>query len=201
MDKNADEVLGFINKQIEEHRKTFDPDNLNDIIDMWLNEIRLHKSNDPGSLHNPNNMTGQIFLLFLAGTDTTSNTLRWGSQYLVRYPKIQDRLHREIDEVVGRNRLPKLADRLNLPYTQAVIAELHRIISLAPLAGFHVAGDTTTFRGYTIPKNSVVVSNLYAVMHSPDVWDDPEAFKPERFLDDKGNFHEAEEVIPFGLGE
>ncbi|XP_072014918.1 cytochrome P450 2B19-like [Amphiura filiformis] len=176
----VDELLAFINSMIESHRKNFDPNNLNDVIDLWLNEIRLHKSNDPNSFHNPDNMVGQILTLFLAGTETTSTTLRWCSLYPIRYPKVQDRIHREIDTVVGRNRLPKLADKPNLPYTQAVLAELHRIISLVPLSGFHVAGDTTTFRGYTIPKKSVVISNLYAVMHSREIWGDPEEFRPER---------------------
>ncbi|XP_072015539.1 cytochrome P450 2A10-like [Amphiura filiformis] len=200
MSKVADELHEFVNEMIESHRKNFDPNNLNDVIDLWLNEIRLHKSDDPNSFRNPDNMPGLIALIFNAGTDTTSNTLRWSSQYLVRYPKVQDRIHREIDTVVGRNRLPKLVDKPNLPYTQAVIAELHRIISLIPLSGFHVAGDTTTFRGYTIPKNSLVISNLYAVLHSPEIWGDPEEFRPERFLDDDGNFRESDELIPFGIG-
>ncbi|XP_072015541.1 cytochrome P450 2A10-like isoform X1 [Amphiura filiformis] len=200
MDKVCDELHEFINNMIESHRKNFDPNNLNDLIDLWLNEIQLRKSDDPNSFRHPDNMAGQIFFLFVAGTDTSSATLRWGSQYLVRYPQVQDRIHREVDMVVGRSRLPKLADKQNLPYTQAVIAELHRIISLVPLSLFHVAGDTTTFRGYTIPRNSVVISNLYAVMHSPELWGDPEEFRPERFLDDEGNFREPDEVIPFGVG-
>ncbi|XP_072015480.1 cytochrome P450 2G1-like [Amphiura filiformis] len=198
--KVVDELHIFINSMIESHSKNVDSKNLNDLIDLWLNEIRLHKSDDPNSFRNPDNMVGLILALFFAGTDTTSNTLRWGSQYLVRYPKVQDRIHYEIDTVVGRNRLPKLADKPILPYTQAFIAELHRIISLAPLSVFHGAGDTTTFRGYTIPKNSVVISNLYAVMHSPELWGDPEEFRPERFLDDDGNFHELNVLIPFGIG-
>ncbi|XP_072014922.1 cytochrome P450 2G1-like [Amphiura filiformis] len=198
--KVVDELHKFINGIIESHRKNFDPNNLNDVIDMWLNEIRLHKSDDPYSFRNPDNMTGPILGLFFAGTETTSTTLRWGTQYLVRYPKVQDRIHREIDTVVGCNKLPKLDDKNNLPYTQAVIAELHRIISLAPLSAFHVAADTTTFRGYTIPKNTVMISNLHAVMHSPELWGDPEVFRPERFLDDDGNFREPNEVIPFGIG-
>ncbi|XP_072033154.1 cytochrome P450 2B1-like [Amphiura filiformis] len=200
LDKVADELLAFINSMIESHRKNFDTDNLNDLIDLWLNEIRLHKSDDRNSFRHPDNMAGQMLLFFLGGTDTTSNTLRWGSQYLVRYPEVQDRIHREIDTVVGRNRLPKLDDKMDLPYTQAVIAELHRMISLFPLSAFHVAGDMTTFRGYTIPKNSVVVSNLYAVMHSPKIWGDPEEFRPERFLDDDGNCRETDELVPFGIG-
>ncbi|XP_072014748.1 cytochrome P450 2G1-like [Amphiura filiformis] len=200
MQNVVDELHEFINSMIESHRNNFDPNNLSDVIDMWLNEIRLHKSDNPYSFRNPDNMVGQILSLFFGGTDTTSNALRWGTQYLVRYPKVQDRIRREIDTVIGRNRLPKLADKPILPYTQAFIAELHRIISLAPLSAFHVAADTTTFRGYTIPKNSVVISNFYAVMHSPELWGDPEEFRPERFLEYDGNFRESNKVIPFGIG-
>ena len=199
--KVVEEIHKFINEMIESHRENFDPNKLNDIIDMWLHEIRLKKSDDPDSYLNPVNMTGQIHLLFLGGTDTTSNTLRWATQYLVKYPEIQTRIHRELDIIVGRNRLPKLTDKPNLPYTEAVLMELHRMISLSPLAAFHVASDTTSFRNYTIPKNSVVISNLYAVMHSREIWGDPEVFRPERFLDTEGKVHERKEVVPFGVGE
>ncbi len=154
LSKNADEIYNFINKVIEGHRKNFDPENLNDLIDMWLNEIRLHKSDDPCSYLNPDNMPGLIFLLFLAGTDSTALALLWSCQYLVRYPEVQDRIHREIDEVVGRKELPPtFSDRLNLPYTQAVLAEVQRV-GAGRLPSFKVAADTTNFRGYTIPKNT-----------------------------------------------
>ncbi len=198
--KSAGEILDFINNMIEDHRKTFDPDNLNNFIDTWLNEIRFHKSDDPRLYLNLDNMPGSIFAFFLAATYNSSNALRWGSQYLVRYPEIQDRVHREIDDVVGRNRLPTFSDRLNLPYTQAVLTEIQRVASVSSMQS-HVATDITTFRGYTIPKNTMVIANSYGVMHSLEVWNDPEAFQPERFLDGKGNFHEQAEVIPFGMGE
>ncbi|XP_072017350.1 cytochrome P450 2U1-like [Amphiura filiformis] len=200
LEQIADEIFAFINNITESHRKNFDPENMDDVIDMWLNEIRLHKSDDPNSFRHPDNMPGLIFLLFLAGTDTTSTALLWATHYLVRNSKVQDRIHREIKTVVGSNRLPQLSDKPNLPYTQAVLKELNRIVSLVPLAPFHVAGNTTTFRGYTIPKNSVVVPNLYAGLHSSDLWGDPEEFRPERFLDDEGNLLEPDEAIPFGVG-
>ena len=122
LNKVLDELLKFINEMMESHRSNnFDPNNLNDIIDMWLNEIRLKRSDDPNSYLNPENMAGQIHLLFLAGTDTTSNTLRWATQYLVKYPEVQARIHSELDTIIGRNRLPKLTDKQNLPYIEAVL--------------------------------------------------------------------------------
>ena len=200
MNQVADELLEFIGKIIEEHRQQFDPDQLNDLIDIWLNEIRLHESDDPDSFLNLKNMHGQVLLLFLAGTDTTANTLQWGMHYLIRYPKVQARIQQELDELTGRNRLPKLAHKSSLPYTQAFIAELNRIIAIFPLSAFHVASETTYFNGYTIPKNAIIISNLYAVLHDPDIWEEPEEFRPERFLDDNGKVFIREELIPFGLG-
>ena len=196
----ADELLEFIGKIIEEHRQKFDPDQLNDLIDIWLNETRLHESDDPDSFLNPKNMPGQVLLIFVAGTDTIATTLHWGIQYLIRYPKILARIQQELDELTGRNRLPRLADKSSLPYTQAFIAELNRTTAIVPLSAFHVASETSSFNGYTIPKNAIIISHLYAVLHDPDIWEEPEEFRPERFLDDKGKMCNREELIPFGLG-
>lgn len=55
---------------------------------------------------------------------------------MVKYPEVQAHVHTELDEVVRRNRLPKLSDKpdcLTLPYTEAVLSEIHRIVSLAPV--------------------------------------------------------------------
>ena len=202
--KVADELVQFIDVRIEEHRKKFDPETCNDMIDMYLNEIRLHHaaaSEVPNSYLNPENMHGNILLLFLGGTDTTATTLHWGVQYLVKYPEVQTRIQQELDELTGRNRLPKLADKTSLPYTQAFLSELMRIVSIFPLGGSHLASETTSFNGYTIPKNALIFSNLYGMMHDPDVWGDPEVFRPERFLDENGQIRTREEVIAFSLGK
>ena len=56
------------------------------------------------------------------------------------------------------------------------------------------------FRGYTIPKGTVIIPNLWSVHRDPAVWDRPDLFNPRRFLDDQGKLHRTEHFMPFGIG-
>ena len=107
----------------------------------------------------------------------------------------------EIDSVVGRNRLPKLTDRPQLPYTDAVIHEVSRMCTVLPLSVPHCASDNTTIRGFDIPKDTMIVLNLWASHNDPDMWEEPKNFRPERFLDGKGGLQKTEFVIPFSMGK
>ena len=64
--------------------------------------------------------------LFIAGTETTSNTVLWGILHMMEYPEVQSRVQAELDHVVGRNRLPSFDDQKDLPYTNAVLLEVYR---------------------------------------------------------------------------
>ena len=65
----------------------------------------------------------------------------------------------------------------------------------------HRANRDTTIQGYEIPRGTVVVSNLWGAHHDPEVWHDPEVFKPERFLNKDGNVDLPKEWIPFSIGK
>ena len=78
-----------------------------------------------------------IMQLFGAGTDTTALSMRWGVLYMTRYPDVQTTVQEEIDSVVGRDRLPKIADKPFLKYSQAVLLEIQRMASISRLGGFH----------------------------------------------------------------
>lgn len=64
--------------------------------------------------------------MLFAGAETTSTVLNWALLILIKYPKIQERVQNELDQVCGRERLPNLDDRTNLHYTDAVIHEILR---------------------------------------------------------------------------
>ncbi|KAI5896382.1 cytochrome P450 [Schizophyllum commune H4-8] len=118
--------------------------------------------------------------LFGAGTDTTATALQMFVWLMAKYPEVQKKAQQEIDRVVER--LPGQKDARNMPYLQAVIQELHRLHVLAPMAAPHAASEDVEYDGYIIPKGAFILPNIYAIYHDEEAFDEPEAFKPERYL-------------------
>jgi cytochrome P450 len=114
---------------------------------------------------------------------------------------IQRKLQDELDKVVGKSRLPALNDRSELPYTQAVINELLRYSSLVPFSLFHKATKDVQLAGYTIPKDTMMIPNLYAAHFDKKTWKDPENFRPERFINDQGQYEKNDAVMAFSYGK
>lgn len=137
---------------------------------------------------------------FNAAVDAGNHTLAWGFLYMSTWTEIQDKIHEELDKVVGRDRLPTYVDRNRLPYTKAVLLEIMRYSSVAPLSVPHTALAATKVMGYDLPKDTIVVENIYGCHNDPEYWGDPENFRPERFFDEKGEVHRPEYLIPFGTG-
>ena len=197
---NLTKLFKFTSDIVNQHKVVCDPDSLNDYIDVYLNEIDTHRKLGSNAYLNGKHLNFTLIALFGAGTETTSTTLRWAVKYMMANPDIQDRVQKEIDSVVGRNRLPRLADKDDLPYTAATLLEIQRIVTVAPLGLAHSCDEETTLEGYTIPKGSIVLPNLWAIHHDPNIWEEPDKFKPERFLDANGCLQEREELIPFSTG-
>nr|XP_006811947.1 PREDICTED: cytochrome P450 2U1-like [Saccoglossus kowalevskii] len=190
----------FLNGKIEEHRQSFDPDNVHDVVSAYLHEMnnRKEEQREPGHF-NDDNLFAVVSDLFAAGTETTSTTLRWAVLYFALYPDVQKRVQAELDEVVGMG-TPTLANRRQLPYTEATIHEIQRMSSIVPLCIPHAASENTEILGHYIPKDTVIMVNLWSALNDPDTWTNPEQFNPERFLDDKGQVEKPDELIPFSIG-
>ncbi|OAP58986.1 hypothetical protein AYL99_06283 [Fonsecaea erecta] len=120
--------------------------------------------------------------LLTAGTETTATALQWFFKACAKYPEWIRDAQKELDTVVGSERLPDFSDRESLPYMTAVVSELHRWASATPLAFFHATSQTDTYRGSTIPKSTTVIPNTYAVHHSEQHFPNPSAFLPGRWL-------------------
>jgi len=121
--------------------------------------------------------------MFGGGADTTVSILY--SFYLVMalFPDIQSKAQEEIDRVVGNDRLPVLADRDSLPYLSALQSEIHRWGPVGPTGIPHKTTESTELRGYHIPKGSLIITNVWRMLHDPAVYPNPELFSPERFLE------------------
>ena len=133
--------------------------------------------------------------------EDVATTMAWFLAYMAQYPSVQEKLQAEIDEIVGDSRLPSLADRPVMPYMDAVLHELLRVSSIAPLGVQHKVMKDVDFHGYRIPKDTMIFANLYAVHHDPTVYKNPGAFLPERFLGDQGKILKTEAFLAYSTGK
>ncbi len=200
MQTNITLMVNFTKNIIKNHVKDFNPDDKRDFMDMYINEMKEKEGQKVETVLSLNNLVGVINDLFVAGSETTATTLRWGLLYMMLHPEVQTRVQQEIDAVVGRNRMPKLSNKQDMPYTEAVILELQRIGNIVPLGVPHRASRDTPFRGYTLPKDCFIISNQWALHTNPKLFPEPERFDPERFLNKAGEVVKPEEFIPFGIG-
>lgn len=122
--------------------------------------------------------------------------------YMIHNRHVCEKTQAELDAVIGRKRFPNLQDRNHLPYCEAVLSEIQRISNVAPLGIAHRCIDDVQFNDYTIPKESVILVSLYSLNMDKDYWHDPTEFRPERFLNENGEYTpHSEQFFPFGLGK
>ncbi|KAI8996324.1 CyP450 monooxygenase [Trametes punicea] len=119
---------------------------------------------------------------FGAGTDTTAGTLFAFICAMLVHPEVQRRAQAELDAVVGPDRLPEHADRAQLPYVNAILKETLRWHIVSPLGVPHRCMEEDEYRGWRIPEGALVIANIWGILHDPEVYPEPEAFNPDRFL-------------------
>ncbi|KAL1223159.1 Cytochrome P450 81D1 [Cardamine amara subsp. amara] len=138
---------------------------------------------------------GTILSLILAGTETSAVTLEWLLSRMLNHPEILKKARDEIDTTIGLDRLVEESDVSNLPYLQNIVSETLRLYPAGPLIP-HVASEDCKVAGYDMPRGTMLLVNVWAIHRDPEVWDDPESFKPERF-EREG---ETQKLMTFGLG-
>ncbi|NWS40197.1 CP2J2 protein, partial [Probosciger aterrimus] len=195
--KNWKHMKSFVQEKINKHKEDWNPSESRDFIDSYLQEMT--KNNENACLQEENLVACTLDLL-LAGTETTSTTLRWALLFMAKYPEIQARAQDEIDAVIGRARQPALQDRNNMPYTNAVIHEVQRKSNIIPFNVPRLTTKDTFVDGFFIPKGTIMVTNLTSVMFDKNVWETPDTFNPGHFLKD-GQFWKSEYFMPFSIGK
>lgn len=122
----------------------------------------------------------EAIVMFMAGHETTANTLAWTWYLLDQCPRATAKMHEELDRVLG-DRLPGLDDVPNLPYTRAVFEEALRLYPPVPLLSRQArAGDE--MRGKKIPPDSIILVIPWLLHRHEEYWDKPNSFIPERFM-------------------
>jgi cytochrome P450 len=134
-----------------------------------------------------------------AGTETTALTLAWALYEAARRPEVAERIRREGETVLGK-REPTAADYSALAYTRAVIQETMRLYP--PIWGLiRVAAKDDEIDGKKIRAGDRIVLFAYGTHHSPKYWEEPEEFRPERFMGDAVKKRKPYTYIPFGGGK
>nr|XP_008114458.1 PREDICTED: cytochrome P450 2D20 isoform X2 [Anolis carolinensis] len=155
--------------------------------------------NDPDSTYDEENLAQYIQDLFITGTETTATVLKWAILLLANYPDIQDKVYKEIEDVLVSSSIC-YQDLKKLPYTNAVFHEIQRSKYIL-LVGFpRQSTKDMNLRGFHIPKGTIIIPNVRSVLLDPEQWETPEEFNPNNFLDKEGNFVAREEFLPFGAG-
>ncbi|XP_069602827.1 cytochrome P450 2F3-like isoform X2 [Ranitomeya imitator] len=198
--RNFQDIYDISADLIENHEKTLDPKNPRDYIDCFLIKIK-QEADIPDTSFYIKSLPRTIQNLLFGGTETVSTTLRYGILILMKYPEIAERIQKEIDNVVGRDRSPSIADRSKMPYTEATIHEFMRFCDVIPISLPRSTSTNTVFRGFSIPKGTLITPLLTSVHYDPEYYTEPNMFNPNNFLDEKGLFKKNDAHMPFAAGK
>jgi len=195
-------MLVLMRKIVDERKKTYVPGSRADYIDAYFAErIEREKSNTYPEYFDDKALLGSLIVLLAGGTDATISTVKNMLLYLMMHPDVQRKVQQEIDDVIGKERLPSMEDRSRMPYTEATILEVNRVGTVVPMNAPHTTMEDVTFGGYKLAKDTKVFVNIWAVHHDEAIFPDPFSFRPERFINADGKFVKSEAVIPFAIGK
>ncbi|XP_073454669.1 cytochrome P450 2C23-like [Aquarana catesbeiana] len=190
----------MVRESIKNHKDTLDPACPRDYIDCFLIRMEQEKLDSDTCFHYKH-LLATAFDMFLGGAETTSVTTSFGVLYFIKYPEIQDKLHEEIDRVIGRTRDPRVEDRNQMPYMNAIIHEVQRISDVLPMGCIRSAVDNVSLRGYHLPKGTNILPVLTTVLHDPSQFETPGKFNVNHFLDENGKFKKNNGFMPFAAGK
>ena len=177
---------------IAERRKQ--PSESADLLSMLL----AARDDDTGEGMTDEQLRVEVTTFLLAGQETTSLALTWIWYLLAQHGTVQRRLEAELDTVLG-DRAPEYADLAQLPYTRMVVDEAMRLYP--PAWGFsrQALGDDE-LGGYHLPRGWMAFVVPYVLHRLPSLWDEPEAFDPDRFSSERSTARPKFAYVPFGAG-
>ncbi|MGA7921313.1 MAG: cytochrome P450 [Candidatus Acidiferrales bacterium] len=151
-----------------------------------------------GTQMTPKQLRDEAMTLFLAGHETTALTLAWAWYVLSENPAAEARLHEELQGVLGGG-TPEASDFERLPYLRAVVQETLRLYPAAYIVA-RTSIAPCTVGGYDFPTDTTLIMAQWVMHRDPRYFDDPDAFRPERWLDGLENRLPAGAYFPFGDG-
>lgn len=169
-----------------------------DFLDILL---RVSKDNISGIYIDRESIKALILTVFAAGTDTTSTFLEWAMTELLRHPRVMKKVKNEVRQILnGKNDITE-GDLGKMHYLRAVIKETLRFHPPIPLLVPREAREDVKVMGYDVAAGTMVIINAWAIGRDSSSWEEPEVFRPERFLNSGVDFKGHDfQLIPFGAG-
>ncbi|XP_073454747.1 cytochrome P450 2G1-like isoform X2 [Aquarana catesbeiana] len=195
-----DKLGQYVDNRVNINQKNLDPAHPGSYVDAFLIKMEKEKAN-PNSVFTRSHLLSSALQIFFAGVETTSTTLYYSLLILLKYPDICAKFQKEIDHVIGPNRCSTIKDKSSMPYTEALIHEIHRFIDLLPLGVPRKTVREVTLKGYKIPQGINILPLLSSVLKDPTCFKYPAEFNPENFLNEKGEFQKNGAYMPFAAGK
>jgi cytochrome P450 len=164
-----------------------------------LLSMLLQAHDDDGSQMTDQQLRDEVITLFLAGQETTALTLSWAWYLLARHPEAESELWRELDEVLEGGRAPEAADFPRLRFTEMVVKESMRLYPPAYVVGRESVEDCE-IGGYRVPAHTQLFMPTWVVHRDKRFFDEPDAFRPERWTPEFVNHLPKYAYFPFGGG-
>ncbi|PHU21325.1 hypothetical protein BC332_06432 [Capsicum chinense] len=196
LERNFKDLDEFYEDLIEQHKKPNRPKSMEgDIVDLLL---QLQSTPIDLTLED---IKGLLMNVLVAGSDTSAATVVWAMTALIKNPKVMKKVQEEIRKSIGSKGIVKEDDVKNMPYFTAMIKEALRLYPPVPLLVPRESMGKSTLEGYEIQAGTILYVNSWAIARDPEMWENPEEFIPERFLNSDVDFKgQHYELIPFGAG-
>ncbi|GMP33902.1 hypothetical protein CsSME_00007010 [Camellia sinensis var. sinensis] len=167
-------------------------------VDVLLD---IQRDNKVGFPVDRDSIKALILDMFAAGTDTTYSALEWVLAELLKHPKVLKELQNEVRRIGNGKQYITENDLEKIHYLKAVIKEAMRLHPPIPLLVPRRSTQDVKLMGYDIAAGTQVITNAWAIGRDPLSWDEPEEFRPERFLSTSIDFKGHDfELMPFGAG-
>ncbi|XP_031232867.1 cytochrome P450 2J2-like [Mastomys coucha] len=190
--RNWEKLKLIVSHMVESHKKDWNPHKPRDFIDAFLTEMTKAQGNP-----NPERRIINPVTLASPILPKHEDDIEKFSCHVVM---IFEKVHSEIDGVIGQWRLPSTGDRDSMPYTNAVIHEVQRMANIIPLNMPREVTADSTLAGFHLPKGKMILTNLTALHRDSKEWVTPDVFNPDHFLEN-GEFKKRESFLPFSVGK
>ncbi|NWQ69319.1 CP4V2 protein, partial [Neopipo cinnamomea] len=209
--KNLSILHNFTDKIIAEKaaelenikQKKHDSDNCEESVSKKRRaflDMLLSATDDEGNKLSNRDIREEVDTFMFEGHDTTAAAMNWVLYLLGHNPEAQKKVHKELEEVFHNTDRPVTADDLKqLRYLECVVKEALRLFPSVPMFARTLREDCC-IRGYQVPKGANVLVLAYALHRDPEIFPDPEEFRPERFFSENSKGRHPYAYVPFSAG-